>query len=450
MSHGESTRENRIGKGFTLGILFGLLGSYFGNAFLTISHGILLGTYGLAAGNGLMGRRDRECGFLPGIGRIRPSAWCLIGIMGAILLSILANLGTIESPWKVLKKLRYHLVWVLPLVFSGLRGILLSDRWKGWLPWLLIAWYVSIILSTASGMIGHVTGFNPLKMDEQPHVHQVSGIYGTVMTYAYSMQFSFLLLGVLLLERKTVLPYLAQGRRWMLTATLVTFAAAAVGLYFAQARGAMLGIVVGMMALALLYRSKWILSGIVIVGIVAGGIAYQNRLRYFDSLASECVRVSQWNTAIRVFLRYPWFGVGYRQFEERCVTLKQEIGLDHDWFRVEEDKTRVPIHFKGHAHNEYLESFASTGVLGGVFFLGFCGCWCWEVWRGRLARRMFLPVILAFAVSSLVQNMFTDSEVLNFVLLIYFVSQLVLDWQDSEGTATAIVREVGKSAVAMH
>ncbi|MEM0969864.1 MAG: hypothetical protein AAGJ31_10970, partial [Verrucomicrobiota bacterium] len=87
-------------------------------------------------------------------------------------------------------------------------------------------------------------------------------------------------------------------------------------------------------------------------------------------------------------------------------------------------------YYKGHAHNDYLESLASTGVVGTVFFLGFLGAWIMEVGRRPLARKLFLPVIAAYMVSSVFQNIFTDSEVLNFLLLIYFASQILLDWED--------------------
>jgi len=429
--------EGNLERLFLSGVLFTLLGAYLGNAFLSTGHGLLL----IAIGWALV-QRIRRAGAGSGHSehdlkhrevRIRWSTWFLLGLVGAMGLSILANLEEIERPLKVLKKLRYHVIWVAPLFLLALRRIPFQEqRMKAWAPWLLAAWLISLSAATISGIIGMWTDFNPLRWGPDPSPARASGISGMVLTYAYSLQFSVLLLVSLVIERKRTVFRWTGRRRCLEIGLWVGCGIALAGLYLSFSRGAMLGAVAGFVALAVIQQKRWLTTGLIVAGLGLAGYAWTQKHRYFSraELSEDQVRLSQWKTAIQTFRTHPVFGVGYRQFEERNVELKKSFGYAEDWYReIEEEKHWY--YFKGHAHNDYLEAFASTGVLGGIAYLGFCACWVWEVSRRNLTRSLFLPLVIAFLASSFFQNVFTDSEVLGFLLFLYFASQISLDWEES-------------------
>jgi O-antigen ligase len=143
--------------------------------------------------------------------------------------------------------------------------------------------------------------------------------------------------------------------------------------------------------------------------------------RLVDPSKGVSVRVSQWKAASLAFIENPVLGVGYRQFEKQSADLKKR-------YRMPPDKRGR--YFKGHAHNNFLEAFASIGLFGGVSFLAFCLFWVLEMVRSTHAKYFFLPVVTAFLVSGMFENTFTDSEVLNSIMLFYFLSQVTLDWEE--------------------
>lgn len=410
------------------GLLFSCLGSYFGNVFIAVGHGLL----GLAiAGQGFRWWRTRGEKGGSGVvwegGSPRGSTWWLLLVLGAILMSVAANLGEIESPLRVLKKARYHLIWAGLILTPGIPAMFLRKA-SEWAPWLMAGWLGSLTLATISGIIGDITGYNPLLLAPDAYPTRLSGVSSMVMTYAYGVQFSVLLLAVLLVTGPEVRQWLTRGRRWLSILVMVSLALGLYGLYFSYTRGALAGALAGAGALLLVQKKRSLLIWVTSLALAAGLFAIFHGDRYvsLSALKAESVRVSQWTAAWRCFRENPVFGIGYRQFEEKCVLLKRKYGMPLDHKRQIDGK-EFPVHFSGHAHNEILEALASTGLFGVVAFLGFWASWALESCRSRRARSFFLPVIAAFFVSGMVQNMFTDSEVLNFILLLYFVSQMLLN-----------------------
>ncbi len=346
----------------------------------------------------------------------RASSWCLLGFFFFALISIFATTAELESPISHLRGLRYFIIVFLILTIPFTRNFLNSR--KIWVKAMAIAWLVSVGVATVSGLIGNFTGFNPILMEAPAKPGQASGLYGQPMTYAYSMQCSFL---ILLAWSLTVLKGekrpLGINRLVIWGITCVSGA----GILFSDARGAMLGVAVGGMAMVWLFSRK--LALIVIATALIGGGAYILGTKAEPGISvSDSRRLSQWKTASLAFVKHPIFGVGFDNFERRCADLKVEFHIPFDKFvvKVEDGKRkRVWFHLKGHAHNNYLSAFASTGVFGGLSFMAFLGFWGLESLRSRNARLFVFPSIVAIAISGTFENTFSDSEVLSFYPVSY-------------------------------
>jgi len=339
------------------------------------------------------------------------SAWCLSAFVLVSTLSVLANRSILADPFEQLGKLRYHAFALLILATPSLARGLLGQRWRR--DALAAAWLVPLALVVGVGVVGWWTGHHPLRGDEVINARRVSGLYGQVMTFAYSIQFSFLVLAALALAPDL---WRAASRvpRWVAFAGALVSGAA---LYLTYTRGAVLGAATGLAVLASL-RSWKLLALVAAVALAGFAISRLDGSRYLD--AKSDTRVGQWRAASLAFLERPVFGWGYRNFELVSASLKERYGFEMDLVK-RRGRPPVRTYFQGHAHNNYLEAFASTGFAGGLSFLAFCLAWLGEARRHRFAS-VLVPPLAAFLVSGFFENTFFDSEVLNCVLLLYLAT----------------------------
>ncbi len=337
-----------------------------------------------------------------------PSAWCLAAFVVVAVLSIVFNRALIASPWEHLGKIKHVLLVLGLLAMPGLAKKPLGEAWRR--DALVLAWIVPLLLVVLIGLVGVITGHHPFRGDDVISARRLTGIYGQVMTFAYSLQFSVLALGSFVLA-----PRLWKGiTRVPWWALLIAAAAAAGALYLTYTRGAMLGAVAGVATYGVM-RSWKIAAVIVVVGLLIGVAARLEGARYFDGKSDN--RVSQWRAASLAFLERPVLGWGFWNFEPHSAELKKRYGFEKDLIRKRGQKP-VWEHFQGHAHNNFLETFASTGFAGGLAFLAFSLSWWKEAKRSRY-RLFFLPAVMAFLVSGCFENTFFDAEVLNCLMLLY-------------------------------
>jgi O-antigen ligase len=399
---------------FAAGLFCLFLAMFFGAKLIAVGQVIILVSLVMAFVEGGRGTLQwRELG---------SSARWLAFYLFVSVISILANLADIADPVDQLGKLRYFLMVLLVLMIPALVRNNLEVKWRR--DSLVLAWLVPLILAVIVGMIAWATGDHPFRGQDVVNIRRVSGLYGQVMTFANSLQFSVVTLAILFLapdwwRKITRVPY---------AVLVVALLFAGAGLYLTYTRGAMLGVVGGFTIYALM-RSYKLFILVVLIGVIGAAVAYFDGARYLE--ANSSTRVNQWRAAAMSFLERPVFGWGYRNFEPHSAELKERYGFEKDTIRIRGKKPQV-IYFKSHAHNNILESFASIGVFGGIAFLGFCYAWVREMQRSRYAL-LFVPLIGAFFVAGLFENTFYDSEVLNCILLIYLASQWTLSREKREG-----------------
>lgn len=399
-------------KWFAAAFVAFFLAVFFGNKLIGVGHGL--------AGVGLVAALFQK-EFRWDWGRFSLSTWLLLSFSFFALISISANPDTIGNFFDHARKLRYELLLfllvALPVASRQLwRNLVLRDL-------CFAAWLGGLFVTTIIGMASFFLGDRLPLISEIGYQGRVSGIYGQVMTFAHSLMFSSVVLGALLV-RPTLLKRVTRIPYWIfLSATILS----GVCLYFTYTRGAVLSAGVALLVLALLHSRKAVL-GIVVLALLFAAYACNDYYgggktpRYFN--AQDPVRINQWTASALAFAENPLFGVGFVNFEPQSVALKERYGLKPGK-KTGKRKNRKYVYFKGHSHNNYLESFAATGVFGGLSFLGFCGAWLVEVFKSRYAI-LFAPPVVAFLVSGLFENTFFDSEVLNGIILLYVVSRIVI------------------------
>jgi O-antigen ligase len=318
-----------------------------------------------------------------------------------IIASVLVNMDTISTPWKNISKAKYFLIALLGIIpLSRFRP---SDKE---IKVLLLVFISATTVASLAGIIAYYTGMNPLKFKPGCHPHRACGMYGMYMTYGYGISLFQILLTGLLLYRKEIQRYLPTSL--LIGAWLVN----GLGLFLSMTRGGWLGFLI---ALPLFFFKKnkklMLVMGLSFLALFSASYLVVPQVKsFFDFRAgSDDQRISFYKAAIAAFNEKPVLGYGHRNFEPNSAAIKKRHGIDHDFY-------------SGHAHNNYLEALASTGLLGALAFLAFVVLWLKEAYqRDDLLARLTFPFVASFAVTGLFQYTFGDGENLFLIMGIFMV-----------------------------
>ena len=177
-----------------------------------------------------------------------------------------------------------------------------------------------------------------------------------------------------------ILLYLVVGkghRVWLRIAAALAAAACIAGIVATHSRGGSLGLLVAVIAFALLSRRKALASVAVLAGI-AGVLLFapasfwqrnQTTTMGADDLSIEG-RFEAWKVAGRIFQERPVLGVGSGAF----------LAAWSEYAPIDSDRL-----FGGRyvAHNLFLEVLGQEGLVGLIGMLGFVLISLWAAWRAR-------------------------------------------------------------------
>jgi O-antigen ligase len=349
---------------------------------------------------------------------LRGSALFLFGFILIAGVSVFANLETIDDPVSNLKRLRYFVIGFLLLVVPAVCNQFKNTEYRNLLVTVV---FVSVSISVVFGLLNLWFDLPLSKTKENYPTNRLTGLDGEIIPFAINLQ--FILIALVVFFRRADIWRELTTLSWRLVPVLIFVAA--FGLYFTFSRGAVLGLVAGLLVFGLAC-SRVVIGLTIVAGILIGAFSYQFGTRYFNF--EDELRLSNWKTAAMTAVKYPTFGVGLRNYETRSLELKEEFGTGA--FR-ERPAGKRPKERPAHAHNNYLEAFASTGVFGGLAFLGFCFFWLVEVFRSQRYRVLLLPLVSSFLLTGLFDCTFFDGEIASSVMLLYVLSQLLLDHEES-------------------
>jgi O-antigen ligase len=201
--------------------------------------------------------------------------------------------------------------------------------------------------------------------------------------------------------------------------TLVPIGAA----ILSASRGGITGLFFELILLAFLARARHVgkkqLAGIVALGLIAGTfivwLGVSEAIHRFEQLPAELgpdSRISMYQDTWHIFLHHPWVGTGWG-------TLIAVFPRYSSFY--------IPHTIVDHAHNDYLELLADTGIMGGLCGLAFIVLLFWRGLKNvqaaerRLPRAIFSGSLVACAgmlLHSLVDfNLHIPANALIFLLL---------------------------------
>ncbi len=225
--------------------------------------------------------------------------------------------------------------------------------------------------------------------------------------------------------------FFRSWRREQLT-LLLLFTFVPIGaLILSASRGGIIGLVLELCLLVLLSRAHRIgrkqLVGAAAIALIAGSfivwLGVSKAIRRFEQLTHEGIsrdlRVSMYQDTGRIIFDHPWVGTGLGTL----IAVYPRYASFYNGLTVD------------HAHNDYLELLADTGIVGGMCGLAFIGLLFWQgLAKLRSAERLFARAMIAGSLAACVGlllhslvdfNLHIPSNALIFLLLSIIVT---VDW----------------------
>lgn len=369
-----------------------------------------------------------------------------------ILIFILSVLPSLIVAWSLSHAVTELVKWVEALLLISL---CLAFFNRNSVPWLVFALVLAGGVQALTGLYQFFGGSGAehlLILDDR--FFRAFGSFGQPNPFGAFMGFTFPLAalstyGYLIQlwrvwHRKTVSTQ-AQHPAVLILAVafygLVSLLLAA-GLAASWSRGAWLGFGASLLAMLFFVPRSPIMGGLLVTGVlVLGGMVWQSgkvpgaireRLVSFgeelavveDARGAELTadnyavveRAAHWQAATQMAEEYPWFGVGFGNYEVGYPTYRLI-----DW----------PMAL-GHAHNYYLNLLAETGIVGLLGYVLAWGCIFWitiGVWRRSqgLARAWsigLLGIWVYIAVHSVVDKLYVNNLFMHLGVLLGLVAIL--------------------------
>jgi hypothetical protein len=331
-------------------------------------------------------RRDDLFSF-DGINEVLP--WkALLALMSITIVGIFVN-GTAEADKVFIIGSQR---WMLLLLSGTLALALWPPTLKGYRVFLVIA---SVIAAYA--VFQSFTGIDLVRPGSHRAVQGLpmsqgsiqlwrsAGTFGSPMGYVYiAGMYACLPLAVALVFPKSE----SRLRRY----SIIAFCLIAASLITTYVRGAWIAMAVAYLVMAGMVSRRFLFTALA-TGATAFALMYATlagvRERFqslFDmQYSSNSERLFLWKMNLEMFKDYPLLGIGYGENESRAGEYAARMGH--------------PDAFTGHAHNNYLQMLAGTGLAGFVaymFFILFFIYLTIRLWR-RLPKEMYWARALTLA-----------------------------------------------------
>jgi O-antigen ligase len=272
-------------------------------------------------------------------------------------------------------------------------------------------------LATFSGLLAIIIDFNILKMKKPCHPFRACGTYGMTITYGYGIALALILFVVLFYQRKKLANYFNQ---YLLYASLFFNS---LGLYFSYARGGLIGFFIGACSILFFINKKIFalmmvitLSGIVTLVFLSKHPTFSSRLLVPWEQPTNLLRIHQSQAALSASVEHTWWGLGFRNFEGQSIELKKKYGVPF-----------IPGYenWKGHAHNNYLETLVGCGYMAFIFFCLWHVGWLIKTFQTKGALFYFGPFVVVHMVIGLFQSTIIDGENMFLIMGIFAISEAI-------------------------
>lgn len=333
------------------------------------------------------------------------STWFLFAMAISFVLSVLFNQDIATNGFSPLTKTKYYFFAVFSIApISYYFSKLSSEETRKKINSLLLALLITTTLAGLIGILGVWFGFNPVKWHDKVSLRN-RGFAGMVLNYAHNLAMLEVIITGMIYYRNEVKKYIN------LNFLYIAWTINLVALYMTYSRGPLLAFIVAIPFYFFKNHKKIFIAISIILTMSVVGL-YTFTGKSMSRQESDLGRISQWKAAVAGFKERPIFGLGYLNFESMSQPLKVKYHI-------------AGTEYGGHAHSNYFEALASTGIVGFVLFMLWQIFWFIEMYkRNDLVSNIALPFIISFIVGGLTQATFTLGANLFLSMSVYTLTQL--------------------------
>jgi len=352
---------------------------------------------------------------------ISKSCYFLLALIFFAILSVFLNWNELAGPFKNLVNIKYLIFGFLSIFAFRETFVNYLDKKK--IALLVNAFLVSTSFATLIGLLAIPLGFNILRFKDSCHPFRACGMYGMTITYGYGISLACILMLSLILYRNELKGYFNNKILYF------SFFINLFGLYFSYARGGMLGFLSGGLVILWIYSKKLFYYGLFIGSFFIMTLIFLSsrniiKSHYIVKLTqpTNSLRVMQAIAAYKVFSLKPFSGVGFRNFENVVVSIKNKFPGPK--LAIYNNDPHLK-NFKGHAHNNYFEILAGTGIFGFFSIIFWHLLWLKKSLRSPKIRvKIFAPFVMALIITGLFQSTIIDGENMFLIMGIFAISQM--------------------------
>jgi len=375
------------------------------------------------------------------------SSWALVGLFIAIQLSLYANADS--GYWNLNGIFRgtiylLSVLFIVPISWYFFKDGLQHKKVKI----LIYVLCAGALIATLYGLFNLYTdyGFTKMKVKDRN-----SGLFYEPIPYAYSVAFCLIIMLGLIIHK-----YKKVSLRFL----IITCAILLWGLYMTYSRGSLLSFLCAVPFLFLPNKKLFLYYLIIAIG-VGGGlyvIAKVTEKRQF-SRTNTSVRSYQWAASFQIAKEKPLLGNGFLSDVTSYIpkftlvsdttykvgvnyneTLQEFInrGLLYNRFLTKHKELHGPhrgenhgdnvvynYEYTGHAHNNFFQILANTGIIGCFFFVAWIALWFFEMYKRKdIVARITLAFIVCSVIAGMTQSMINIAEHVFFVMIVYAISQV--------------------------
>jgi O-antigen ligase len=295
---------------------------------------------------------------------------------------------------------------------------------------ILNAFIVALIVAALYGVLQYFTGLSLFKTHAAAEMpfggFRAQGGFSHALTYGNYISVAAVTLLTLALHRQSDLPLL-----WSTLAVVVGLLAV-IATVLSFSRGPIIGLILSLVIIAALLRSRKALAALAVGGLVCAVLIWQ--VPYMADRFTTGAIVERdgnyqrsrryiWSHTIEIIRQHPVIGVGPANFR--------------DHYRATIPEESVPEFVVPHAHNDLLQVTVEGGLPAAVLWLGLWLAILTVAWRGRRHRspdRLPAPAYslamllgsLMFLMTSVTEASFFDEEVRQLAMFVWAIG--LADW----------------------
>jgi len=179
-------------------------------------------------------------------------------------------------------------------------------------------------------------------------------------------------------------------------------------LYFTHSRGAWLGLTAGMISfiiIAYIPPGKRILTSLFVILTAVILSSCPAGIRFITKQFGNGVRMPIWEGTISMICAHPWLGCGKGAY---FIFYPRFRHIDY-WL------SSHPTNLTIHAHNEFLQIWSETGIIGLIIFLGIIITVLWiavkkiDMWKNDPSRRYLMIGMASSVICLLTHNLVSNN-----------------------------------------